>query len=124
MRLLMRVLTPARADRGVLRERCLGQHHVLAVEAHGGAGSAACVVVVRMVQCADVPGQRVWGCGVGVFDAVFRRTLQDLHSASPTLNCSLLVHSSNIGSLRSTRRTRLMFPVPERGEAAGAAPHG
>ena len=38
---------------------------VCAVLADGGGGLAAGVRAVRLVQRADVVGQRVWGCGVG-----------------------------------------------------------
>jgi hypothetical protein len=51
--LLSRVLTPARADGGVLRERCRGRDHVLAVVEDGGGASAARVAAVRLVQRAD-----------------------------------------------------------------------
>ena len=47
--LLMRVVTLARADCGVLRERCRGRDHVLAVVENGGGGSAAGVAAVRLV---------------------------------------------------------------------------
>ena len=67
--LLSRVLTPARADGGVLRERCRGRDHVLAVVQDGGGAWAARVAAVRLLQRADVRGQRVWRRHVGVLDA-------------------------------------------------------
>ena len=68
--LLMRVVTLASADCCVLRERCRGRDHVLAVVEDGGGGSAARVAAVRLVQRADVRGQRVWRRHVGVSNAI------------------------------------------------------
>ena len=67
--LLSRVLTPARADGGVLRERCRGRDHVLAVVQDGGGAWAARVAAVRLLQRADVRGQRVWRRHVDVLAA-------------------------------------------------------
>jgi hypothetical protein len=57
--LLMRVVTLAGADCGVLRERCRGRDHVFAVMEDEGGASAVGVAAVRLVQRADVRGQRV-----------------------------------------------------------------
>ena len=70
LQLFMRAVTLARADCGVLRERCRGLDDVFAVVEDGGGGSGAGVGAVRLVQRADVCGQRVWGRDVGGVDAV------------------------------------------------------
>ena len=99
LQLLMRVVTLARADCGVLRERCRGRDHVLAVVEDGGGASAARVDAVRLVQRADVRGQRVWRRRVGVFDAgpccelqsqPLARSISVAEFSVPILDCRVL----------------------------------
>ena len=59
-----------RGDCVVLRECSRGRGHVLEVVEDGRGGSAAGVVVVLLIQRADVRRQRVWRRHVGVVDAV------------------------------------------------------
>ena len=69
VRCLMRVVTPARADCGVLRGRCWGRDHVLALAEDAGGISISRVAAPRLVQRADVSRQRVWCRHVGVLYA-------------------------------------------------------
>ena len=124
LRLFMRVVTLARADCGVLRERCRGRDHVFAVVEDGGGGSAAGVGAVRLVQRADVRGQRVWRRHVGVLDAIPCCVLHWLHSWPFACSSLFVVCPGQILVRRVLRAVRDRVPVHERGEAAGAAPHG
>ena len=113
-------MTISCAGCGVLRERCWERDDVCAVVEAAGGGSAAAVADVRMVQRADVRGQRVWACCMGCVDAVPVGALFRLHSrpyerASAVLSCAAKL----LGS-RFFDPVRARVHVPQYFEADGA----